>query len=125
MPAAEPAADDEAAAAPAPLEAPAAEDSVAADAESAGAEAQPADGQLQLLVTYSGDCWTEVTDASGRRLFFGMGTNGRTVELSGDAPFNVLFGNAANVRIRVNGADRPIVAAERSGRTARLTIAGT
>jgi cytoskeleton protein RodZ len=83
------------------------------------------DGQMRVMLTYSGDCWTEITDASGRRLFFDLGTDGRTVELSGEAPFNVLFGNAENVRIRVNGADRAITAAERRGRTARLTIAGS
>ena len=83
------------------------------------------DGQMRMLVTYSGDCWTEVTDAKGRRLFFGLGTDGRTVELSGEAPFNVLFGNADSVSIRVNGSDRAISAAERRGRTARLTIAGS
>jgi len=83
------------------------------------------DGQMRILVTYSGDCWTEVTDARGRRLFFGLGTDGRTVELSGEAPFNVLFGNADYVSIRVNGAERAISAAERRGNTARLTIAGS
>lgn len=83
------------------------------------------DGQIRLLVTYSGDCWTEITDARGRRLFFDLGTDGRTVELSGEAPFNVLFGNAGNVSLRVNGAERAITAAERRGRTARLTIAGS
>lgn len=83
------------------------------------------DGQMRVLVTYSGDCWTEITDAGGRRLFFGLGTDGRTVELSGEAPFNVLFGDAENVRISVNGSDRAIAAAERRGRTARLTIAGS
>jgi cytoskeleton protein RodZ len=83
------------------------------------------DGQMRLLVTYSGDCWTEITDALGRRLFFGLGTDGRTVELSGQAPFNVLFGNAANVSIRVNGVERTFSDAERRGRTARLTIAGS
>ena len=83
------------------------------------------DGQVRILLTYSGDCWTEISDADGRRLFFDLGTDGRTVELSGKAPFNVLFGNADNVLIRVSGAERPITAAERRGRTARLTIAGS
>lgn len=83
------------------------------------------DGQMRLLVTYRGDCWTEITDARGRRLFFDLGKDGRTVELSGEAPFNVLFGNADNVAIRVNGVDRTISATERRGRTARLTIAGS
>jgi len=85
----------------------------------------PNDGQMQMLITYSGDCWTEISDAKGRRLFFGLGTDGRTVELSGEAPFNVLFGNAANVSIRVNGTERAISAAERRGNTARLTVSGS
>ncbi|MDH3417419.1 MAG: DUF4115 domain-containing protein [Gammaproteobacteria bacterium] len=84
-----------------------------------------ADGQMQMLITYSGDCWTEISDAKGRRLFFGLGTDGRTVELSGEAPFNVLFGDAANVSIRVNGVERAISAAERRGNTARLTVSGS
>jgi len=83
------------------------------------------DGQMRMLLTYTGDCWTEITDAGGRRLFFGLGKDGRTVELSGEAPFNVLFGNADNVLMRVNGTERPIAAEERRGRTARLTIAGS
>lgn len=83
------------------------------------------DGQMRVLLTYSGDCWTEITDAGGRRLFFDLGKDGRTVELSGEAPFNVLFGNADNVRILVNGSERVITAAERRGRTARLSIAGS
>lgn len=83
------------------------------------------DGQIRILLTYTGDCWTEITDAGGRRLFFDLGTDGRTVELSGEAPFNVLFGNADNVRMSVNGSDRAIGAAERRGRTARLTVDGS
>lgn len=96
--------------------------------ETAVADAEPTpvpdDGQMRMLITYSGDCWTEISDARGRRLFFGLGTDGRTVELSGEAPFNVLFGDAANVSIRVNGTERLISAAERRGNTARLTISG-
>lgn len=78
--------------------------------------------EMNLSITYSGDCWTEITDASGRRLFFELGKAGRTVDLSGEAPFNVLFGNAANVSITVNGRSFDIPAADRRGRTARLTI---
>ncbi len=93
------------------------------------AEPEPAPpveaGQLRLLITYSGDCWTEITDATGRRLFFGLGSDGRTVELSGEAPFNVLFGDADNVSLAVDGADYAIPASARRGRTARFSIAGS
>ncbi|MGB5512630.1 MAG: RodZ domain-containing protein [Woeseiaceae bacterium] len=80
-------------------------------------------GRLTLLLTFSGDCWTEISDGSGRRLYFGQGSDGRTVELSGVAPFNVLFGNAGNVSLRVDGAAYDIGPVDRLGR-ARFTIAG-
>lgn len=81
--------------------------------------------ETQISITYSGDSWTEISDANGRRLFFDLGKAGRTVNLSGEAPFNVLFGNAANVSIEVNGSSFEIPAADRRGRTARLTINGS
>ena len=83
------------------------------------------DSDMRLSITYLGDCWTEVTDAGGRRLFFALGKEGRTINLSGEAPFNVLFGDAANVSIEVNGGAFEIPAADRRGRTARLTITGS
>jgi cytoskeleton protein RodZ len=81
--------------------------------------------ELSLSITYSGDCWTEVTDASGRRLFFDLGKSGRTVNLTGEAPFNVLFGDAANVSLVVNGASYDIRESDRRGQTARLTLTGS
>jgi cytoskeleton protein RodZ len=83
------------------------------------------DAETRMSITYLGDCWTEISDASGRRLFFDLGKAGRTVDLSGEAPFNVLFGNADNVTLVVNGEAFEIAAANRRGRTARLTIIGT
>jgi cytoskeletal protein RodZ len=80
---------------------------------------------LSMTLSFIGDCWTEITDANGRRLFFGLGTTGRRVNLSGEAPFNVLFGNAENVSVQVNGLPYDIPAAGRRGRTARLTISGS
>ena len=100
-----------------------------AEAETVVPEAQlpattaPVDGELTLLLTFSGDCWTEISDGSGRRLYFGQGRDGRTVELSGVAPFNVLFGNASNVTLRVNGSAYDIGPSDRLGR-ARFSIAG-
>ena len=80
---------------------------------------------VRLSVTFLGDCWTEITDASGRRLFFQLGRSGRTVNVSGPGPLSVLFGDVENVDVRVNGDDFTIPAANRRGRTARLTIAGS
>lgn len=85
-------------------------------------EAPVADGQARLSLSFSGDCWTEISDADGRRLFFEMGRAGRTVELTGTPPVSILFGNVENVSLRVDGSDYPVVPANPGSRTARLTI---
>jgi len=81
-----------------------------------------AEGQTRVSLGFSGDCWTEITDATGERLFFGMGQTGRNVDLTGTAPFTVLFGNVENVSVRVDGRDYPILPNTPGSRTARLTI---
>jgi cytoskeleton protein RodZ len=77
---------------------------------------------LQLRLAFSGDCWTEVTDAAGRRLYFGLGTAGNEINVAGDAPLRVLLGNSNNVSVFVNGSSYPIPASARRGDTARLTL---
>ncbi len=78
--------------------------------------------QVRVLVTFSADCWTEIIDATGRRLYFEMGRRGESVAVSGVAPLSVLFGNADAVSLRVNGADYSIAAAERRNQTVQLTL---
>jgi cytoskeleton protein RodZ len=89
------------------------------------AGAAAGEDEVRLSVTFLGDCWTEITDASGRRLYFQLGRSGRTVNVSGPGPLTVLFGDANNVDVRVDGEDFTIPAANRRGRTARLTISGS
>ena len=111
-------------------EEPVAEEPAPARIESpAPAEPEPAqtaaEGQVELRLTYSGDCWTEVTDATGRRLFFDLGRDGRVVTVSGVAPLQVLLGVADNVSVAVDGVDYVIRNSEmRGNNTARLTIRG-
>lgn len=78
--------------------------------------------QVQVELTYSGDCWTEASDASGRRLFYDLGSAGRVVTIGGDAPIRIVLGDGDNVSIRVEGRNYPIPNSARSGRLARLTI---
>ncbi len=82
-------------------------------------------GQVRILLTYTGDCWTEISDATGRRLFFALGKDGRTVELSGAEPLNVLFGSPLNVSLLVNGDDFALPADAVPDRPLRLTISGS
>ena len=81
-----------------------------------------ADGEVSLSLSFTGDCWTEISDARGQRLFFEMGRDGSSVELSGMAPFTVLFGNVENVDVRVNGNDYSLSSNNPGSRMARLTI---
>jgi len=78
--------------------------------------------QVRVELTYTGDCWTEVSDASGKRLFYDLGAAGRVVPLRGDAPLRIVLGDSANVSITVEGRDYQIPSSARSGRLARLTI---
>lgn len=78
--------------------------------------------QVRVELSYSGDCWTEVSDASGKRLFYDLGSAGRVVPLGGDAPLRIVLGDSANVSITVEGRDYQIPSSARSGRLARLTI---
>ena len=106
-------------------EAPAADEPEAEPVEEApepAAAMTAPDSQTRLSLSFSGDCWTEISDADGQRLFFEMGRAGRTVELTGTPPIGVLFGNVENVSLRVDGADYPIVPTNPGSRTARLTI---
>ncbi|MEQ9561271.1 MAG: DUF4115 domain-containing protein [Woeseiaceae bacterium] len=78
----------------------------------------------QLTLRFSGDCWTEVTDGNGNRLFFGLGTDGRNVAVSGVPPIRVLLGDNDNVSLQVNGVDYTVRPSELRGNTARLSIGG-
>jgi cytoskeleton protein RodZ len=89
-----------------------------------GPVAAATEGQLQISLTYTGDCWTEVTDANGERLFFGLGKAGQTVTRNGMPPFQALFGDASNVAVTVNGNNFPISGRAGRGNTARVTIDG-
>jgi cytoskeleton protein RodZ len=82
----------------------------------------PAADLLQLDLTFTGDCWTEVTDADGQRLYFELGVAGSSASISGAAPFRVLLGNSANVSLLVDGNVYAIPASQRRGNTARLTL---
>ena len=81
--------------------------------------------ETQITIIYSGDCWTEITDASGNRLFFDLARSGDIVELFGIAPFDILFGDVPNVSLLIDGEPFNIAESDRrSNNTARVTILG-
>ena len=67
-------------------------------------KAAPASGRRVVQLIFSGECWAEIYDARGVRLYFGFGHAGTTQELSGVAPFRVTLANASAVTVAMQGA---------------------
>lgn len=89
----------------------------------AAAAPTPAASDVRLRLEYNGASWTEIYDAGGKRLMFGLGDTGRARTVSGAPPLRVTLGNASAVTVQVN--DRSVVVPRQSGRdSARFLIAG-
>lgn len=97
------------------------EPAVAPVAQEPAPQPEPVD-QIQLSLTFSGECWTEISDADGQQLFFSMGRAGETVDLGGKAPITALFGNADNVEVFVNGSSYELPEPNSANRTVRVAI---
>ena len=80
------------------------------------------DGHMNLSVSFSGDCWTEISDADGRSLFVELARSGKTVQLTGKAPMSVLFGAVDNVSVQVNGGNYSLPSPASADRRVRLII---
>jgi cytoskeleton protein RodZ len=76
---------------------------VAAPAAPADAQAAPLP-RRHLQLQFNGECWVELYDARGFRLFFGFGHAGTTQELAGVPPFRFVLGNATAVAVSFEGA---------------------
>ncbi|MCE0758556.1 DUF4115 domain-containing protein [Marinobacter sp. G11] len=58
--------------------------------ETVAANEPPAAARLQM--TFSDDCWIQVTDGAGNRLAAGLRTRGNQLDVSGEAPLRVVVG---------------------------------
>jgi cytoskeleton protein RodZ len=79
--------------------------------------------EIDAVFTYSGSSWTEVYDATGRRLLYGLPTAPATRKLQGVPPLSVMLGDASDVTIEVGGRAALISRFVRSDHTARFLIA--
>jgi len=82
----------------------------AAGAEQAGAASpaapEPAAVGSVLHLEFADESWTEIKDASGRMLLRQLNPADTRVDIHGQPPFDVVIGNASQVRMTYNG--RPI-----------------
>ena len=58
-----------------------------------------------LLISYSGDSWTEIIDSNGDIVFFDLVKNGNTINFNILAPFEILLGDATVVNIKYNNKE--------------------
>ena len=78
---------------------------------------------MNLTIIYSGLCWTEIFDANGERLFFGLGDQDREVNIDGVPPFDVMLGAADNLlEIELEGREYTIVDSIRRGEVLRFKV---
>jgi len=60
-------------------------------------------GEDLLSMTFSADCWVKVSDANGTVVFAQLQRTGDNLQLFGEAPFNVLLGDARAADVLING----------------------
>jgi cytoskeleton protein RodZ len=74
----------------------------------------PAAEPVQLRLEFSDPSWTEIFDATNKRLMFGVGESGDVSTVTGIPPLRITLGNASAVAMQVNG--QPVVVPRRAGR---------
>ena len=104
-----------------PAPAPAVAAPVAPAVAPATPAAAPAAGAGKVSVQYTADCWTQVTDATGKVLFGGLKRKGENLEVSGKSPLTLRLGYARGAQVSYNGQSVDI-APFTSGETARLKL---
>lgn len=114
-PATVPAAAAAAAAAPAVAETPAA----SAAEQPAPVSVAPGEGVVQI--SFSADCWTQVTDGNGRVLVSVVKRKGETLQVAGKAPLDLRLGFARAAQVSYNGESVNLRNVT-SGGTARIKL---
>ena len=90
-------------------------------APDAAAPAAPVAGTGKVNLQYTADCWTQVTDGTGKVLFGGLKRKGENLEVSGKPPLTLRLGYARGAQVTYNG-QAVDVAPFTSGKTARLKL---
>ncbi|WP_318362724.1 cytoskeleton protein RodZ [Enterobacter sp.] len=81
----------------------------------------PADANA-LAMTFTADCWLEVSDATGKKLFSGIQRSGATLNLAGQTPYKLKIGAPAAVQIQFQGKPVDLSRFIRTNQVARLTL---
>ncbi|WLS79971.1 cytoskeleton protein RodZ [Erwinia pyri] len=88
---------------------------------SAGVSAPAADANA-LVMNFDKDCWLEVSDATGKKLFSGMQRSGGKLSLAGTAPYRLKIGAPGAVHIQYQGQPVDLSRFIRTNQVARLSV---
>lgn len=81
----------------------------------------PVAGQGQVGMNFVADCWTQVTDATGKVLYSGLKRGGENLQVSGKPPLSIRLGVANAAQVTYNG-QAVDVAPFTKGNTARMKL---
>lgn len=87
----------------------------------APAPVQAAAGQGLVNIQFTANCWTQLTDASGKVLFSALKRAGESLELAGKPPLELRLGFARGAQVSYNG-QAVDVTPYTSGETARMKL---
>lgn len=57
----------------------------------------------EINMQFTDECWVEVKDGTGAVIFADLQNNGDNLQLFGEAPFNIMLGNATAVTLSLDG----------------------
>lgn len=86
------------------------------------AVSQPAGDPNAIVMNFKADCWLEVSDATGKKLFSGMQRSGGKLSLSGTAPYRLKIGAPGAVDVQYQNQPVDLSRFIRNNQVARLTL---
>ncbi|MGM3162872.1 cytoskeleton protein RodZ [Dickeya undicola] len=94
-----------------------------ATAPASTAPATDASGEPGAVVMrFTADCWLEVVDATGKKLFSGVQRNGSVLNLTGQAPYRLKIGAPGAVQVEFQGKPVDLSRFVKSHQVARITL---
>ncbi|MGM3191788.1 cytoskeleton protein RodZ [Dickeya dadantii subsp. dieffenbachiae] len=75
-----------------------------------------------IVMRFTADCWLEVVDAAGKKLFSGVQRGGSVLNLTGQAPYRLKIGAPGAVQVEFQGKAVDLSRFVKSHQVARITL---
>ncbi|QDX29220.1 cytoskeleton protein RodZ [Dickeya poaceiphila] len=75
-----------------------------------------------IVMRFTADCWLEVVDATGKKLFSGVQRTGSVLNLTGQAPYRLKIGAPGSVQVEFQGKPVDLSRFVKSHQVARITL---